>query len=251
VSTKIHHGYRIDDDLLDERSFVAAARAIFGPVYEAEYLTLAVAIATQVQDCRALAPTKPIDVDAVTIGSAGDDVPPTNPMNALSVADRVMARTHTAIRESGRRNPSFDFACEIVLLRDLGGDGGLYALFYAERSAYRDTWAGLRSVTPWPYWNTTDRPDDVTDDEWEQRRLTWDRLLPRHDPPAIRGLSWSLIADLHTTSALAVANSDPARIDMAVPSASARLRALRAAGIEVDLGDLPHVTTTTLLAGKV
>lgn len=251
MSTRIHHGYRIDDDLLDERSFVAAARGVFGPIYEAEYLTLAVAIATQVHDCRLLAAGQPIDVGAVAVGSAGDDVPPTNVMNALSVADRVMARTHAAIRDSGLRNPTFDFACEIVLLRDLGGDGGLYALLYTDRSTYRETWAGLRSVTPWPYWNSTDRPDDITYDEWEQRRLTWDRLLPCYDPPAIRGLSWSLIADLHTTSSLAVANSDPARIDMAVPSASARLRALRAAGIEVDLGDLPHVTTTTLLAGKV
>lgn len=250
MSTKIHHGYRIDDGLLDERSFVAAARGVFGPVYEADYLGLATELAAFIADCRAIDPSRDLDIGAAAIG-AGDPISASNPLPPLLIADQVMARMQRAIAESGHRNLTFDFGCEIVLLRDLAGDGALYALLYTERRSYTRQWESLRAVTPHPYWNSTDRPDDVTDDEWEQRRLTWDRLLPRHDPPAIRGLSWSLIADLHTTSALAVANSDPARIDMAVPSASARLRALRAAGIEVDLGDLPHVTTTTLLAGKV
>lgn len=33
----------------------------------------------------------------------------------------------------------------------------------------------------WSYWNNSDRPDDVSDEEWESRRASWDYAL-RHDP---------------------------------------------------------------------
>lgn len=33
----------------------------------------------------------------------------------------------------------------------------------------------------WSYWNNSDRPDDVSDEEWEIRRASWDYAL-RHDP---------------------------------------------------------------------
>lgn len=33
----------------------------------------------------------------------------------------------------------------------------------------------------WSYWNNSDRPHDVSDEEWESRRASWDYAL-RHDP---------------------------------------------------------------------
>jgi hypothetical protein len=247
VSTKIHHGYRIDDRLLDERSFVAAARGVFGPAYEADYLTVAVELASFVADCRAIDPARDLDIGAAAIG-AGDPIAASNPLPPLLIADQVMARMQRAIAESGHRNPTFDFGCEIVLLRDLAGDGALYALLYTERRSYTRQWESLRAVTPHPYWNTTDRPDDVTDDEWEQRRCTWNRLLPGYDPPSIRGLTWSLLGDGHTTSAQAVAGEDPARIEAAIPDLHRRVAAIRRAGLEVTGEQLRALTAADLLS---
>lgn len=248
MSTKIHHGYRIDDGLLDERSFVAAARGIFGPLYSAGYLAVAVPVAVHVADWRDAAPGRDLDLGAVATGDPGADVAASNELPPLWIADRVMARTHEAIQTSGRRNPAFDLSCDIVLLRDHGADGALYALLYTEHAPYRRTWESMDAVAWFGYWNSTERPDDLTEAEWDARRDTWARLLPRFDPPAIRGLSWSLIGDMHRTSLVEVAKDDPAAIEMAVPSNADRRRVLAAAGLEVDASALRDVTAEQLLA---
>lgn len=72
-------------------------------------------------------------------------------------------------------------------------DGRRYALLYdrTDRDTLTGIWEGLGVAEPWPYWNNTDRPDDVDADEWAFRHRTWDRILGE-DPPSARGLTWRL-----------------------------------------------------------
>jgi len=236
MSTKIHHGYRIDDGLIDERSIIPVLRATFEKPYLDDYVATASRWATFAMDRRQL-------------GQGLDGTPPAG-QSCLEYTDAVLAEAHLKIRRTGHRNPAADFGAEVVLLRDHDGDGALYALLFTERPSYRQAWQGLRSVSEYGYWNNTDQPDGVSDEEWAARRATWDRLLPGHRSPSTAGLSWSLLNDLHTVSATRCARTDPFQVELAIPTIEERRRVLAyEAGRPVLVADLAtKVSVEALLA---
>jgi len=48
-------------------------------------------------------------------------------------------------------------------------------------------WFAKDFVSEYGYWNNTDRPDHLTDEEWEDRAETWDAMLP--GSPAMSGFT--------------------------------------------------------------
>lgn len=67
-----------------------------------------------------------------------------------------------------------------------------YARIYTERPEYREAFLGATGATDFHYQNQSDRPDDVTDEQWEERRETWGRVMPGFEAPASFSPSWEL-----------------------------------------------------------
>jgi hypothetical protein len=105
----------------------------------------------------------------------------------LSSRAKDIAKTKT-------RDPDADVSCEACVRRY-----GL-ALLYTENEEMRKAWESLEFegepvVKPWPYWNNTDKPDDLTDEEWDRRGKDCDEALGGHGclAPAECGLSRILV----------------------------------------------------------
>lgn len=71
-----------------------------------------------------------------------------------------------------RRDRMFDHAATVTIMRCPDDPDHLYGVVYAEQAALRD--AVLATGEPYPYWDNTDRPDDVDETEWELRAGRWE-----------------------------------------------------------------------------
>lgn len=106
--------------------------------------------------------------------------------NAESIARVIAAKTfcrekYLAQASSPRRN-MFDFDVSLSV-REL--DGRFYIIPYADMMV-RGVFSFLKAdprLRDFAYWNNTDKPDDVSERSWAERRRTWDRLLKQ---PRIR-----------------------------------------------------------------
>lgn len=186
MSTKIFNGYRISDCAHTAHlfQFVTDLRAALLPVYRAAYAALVAELAVSAADGGWL--DIPDDW-----GLFGDGL-----WSPLAYADMAATKAHQEIRRTGRRAPAFDLQCEVGMVPDPADPRTAYALLYTERDDYREVFEAQPGVRPWPYWNNVDRPDDVTEAEWDERREVWDRVLG-DEAPARRGLCWEMIGDHH------------------------------------------------------
>lgn len=97
---------------------------------------------------------------------------------------------HRRSREKAHKH-QLDRDVSVTFVSDPADTAWTLALLYTTHEPYEQAWEALDGVEPWPYWNVTDRPDDVSEDEWEQRRQAWDRAIGWM-PPALVGVSWEL-----------------------------------------------------------
>lgn len=93
------------------------------------------------------------------------------------------------VEQTHQRDPSIDMSCEVVLLPHASG---LYGIAYAENRAIENAFFASEGIERFAYWNNTDRPDDVTEEDWGARRRLWHALLPGSGVPAECGLSRKL-----------------------------------------------------------
>lgn len=58
-----------------------------------------------------------------------------------------------------------------------GPDRWMYALVHCQRQEYRDAFATIPGVQRFTYWTGSDRPSDVTAQQWTERREAWRPLI--------------------------------------------------------------------------
>ena len=184
MSTKIYTGYQLDapDGVAALFAWQAALVVALREAYQAEYLRTTASIAVGLHD----------------VARAGKS-PTLKAGSPLLTATSTLDAAHRSIRETQRRNPQLDFECQYVLLADPQDPEHLYAILYTERDAYTEIFAHAPGVRYFGYWNNTDRPADVSDDDWTARGATWDRVVG-YASPASRGLSFELLGSYHTAT---------------------------------------------------
>lgn len=99
-----------------------------------------------------------------------------------------------------------DTSCSVVFLDDPGDPGWTYVKVFSESSRLRDAVVAGTPLVDFSYWNNSDGPDDVTDAEWEERRVAWDRVLPGWTAPARVGATWE--SDANRMLVLSVRNNE-------------------------------------------
>ena len=75
------------------------------------------------------------------------------------------------------RDPLFDLECGLNLW--IHDDGRLYIMPIGEHWIAESLDNPPEPVENYAYWNNTDRPDDVTEDEWHDREATWEEVCLR------------------------------------------------------------------------
>lgn len=79
---------------------------------------------------------------------------------------------------------------EVVYLRH-PETGETYCFVYADNDmlqVFEETFG-----EPFSYWNNSDKPDDLTDDEWEGRLRTWEQVFNLDRPALSQGLSHKVL----------------------------------------------------------
>lgn len=184
MSTKLHHGYRLRVAPSELFVFFDTTRASIDAQYRRRYYSLLVSLATDRADRFLRGEPAPADE------TASDPLG----VHPLARAGLYLDAAQREIERTGQRNPAYDLACDVTIIADPANPADLYALFFAEYSGYVDVWSSLAGVESFAYWNNTDHPAELTDDEWDQRAATWDRVLRGcNAAPASLGATWSLL----------------------------------------------------------
>jgi len=110
--------------------------------------------------------------------------------NHLSRAYGEVQERILEIGRSNTRDPEVDTSFDVVICED-----GTHAvlLSFTEHSAWFTDLLSLPGAEDFSYWDGTDRPDDVTEEDWATRRRTYERILSRdpHGRPAGCGVTLS------------------------------------------------------------
>lgn len=199
MSTRLGNGYRTRAGI-DLLGLCERARVVFDPIRDR-------------LDAARLAEIATLGIDDA---NASGSTLPKRPLRAAARAYRTEQE-----KEDSRYTWHDPHRAALWFGRDrLGGDVAI--LLVAGTTAYNDAFSSLVDVQPYPYWDGTDRPPDVSAAEWAQRRRFWDSVFPTGRYGDAR-LQW----DLRTGSddgldrvanelmGLAAANA-PARHDRAV-----------------------------------
>jgi len=169
MSIKIHHGYRLAEDI-DPFTFITAAREVLDPVRDGLDAALLATGAARLID----------------VADLSGKPRPESPV-AQSYADHLSDQDKLGPARRGH-DPH---RCELAFGRDpFTGRHGV--LLYADSPAMTEAFEALSDVEEYGYWNNTDRPDGVSAAQWQDRSDFWGRTLPGHRPPVETTLSWSL-----------------------------------------------------------
>lgn len=220
MSTKIFNGYRIRLDGRPRGLFdvVDSLRELWQPIGEEVWFHRLIEVAVQIFDGSRDPERKP------------EDGTRTSPLIEASV---IEAREYHARTVGDGPN---DLQATVCFLSDTMGAPAdeevlIYALLFVRHDRFRGAFEGLSGVEPWPYWDSTDRPSKVPEEEWAHRRAVWGRLLG-YDAPAERGVSFELCRDNFARGVYRL--REPGELERHLPTDEQRARwlATRQAGKE-------------------
>lgn len=158
MSTKIYSGFRMETDSLAE-----AARIIekFRPWIQAQADIV-------------------LDTFMANMAASG-----ASDEEASSTWDKLRLQA----RRTGERISHVDTDCSIVLIP---AHGHILGMFYSAHSAWYQAWCQHEGVHEYSYWNNSDAPDDMPEQEWDARKRAWEFLSP--DPVAMQGFAIELMS---------------------------------------------------------
>lgn len=84
------------------------------------------------------------------------------------------------VEKTKRRDPLVDTEFTLVVMPYPAGNMVL-GIAYSEQQDWLKQFKDLPWVEEYAYWNNTDRPDEVTDEEWEAREKAWNEVT-KADP---------------------------------------------------------------------
>ena len=91
--------------------------------------------------------------------------------NTSSIVDNYLNNKRKEIKNTGLRDPEFDFECSLVIIPK--EDKHLACLF-TERKSFTKIWEELPIVREYGYWNNSDKLETVSEKAWEQRKVDWE-----------------------------------------------------------------------------
>lgn len=176
MSTSIHNGYNFGkQDVFALRSTISE---LFRPVLLEAIHSRPVANAVEMYDKLQSKNEKLIQEVYRAATSLGIDSEPLTWFDLYRVAvDKD--------RQDDFWDPQHEHNLEVAFLQD-EKTKNIFAMVYGSRES-REHFDSVYSEFEYSYWNNTDRPDDLSEAEWKERKVTWDRLLG-HNSPKVSGL---------------------------------------------------------------
>lgn len=84
------------------------------------------------------------------------------------------------VRHTSQRDPEVDTQFQLCVYPRPGFIFG--SVFCEMNSPFYEKWRELPGVKDFSYWNNTDRDEDVSEEEWDERKRWWDEIrMPAMD----------------------------------------------------------------------
>lgn len=159
MSTKIHSGYILAPGT-DPFEFSRRLRQAMDPIRDRLDAALAARLIAERLD-RSILAGEPLAGDA--------------PVKAYL----EWRKEQEGLKESERGHDPHRFEASIG---DDPATGRLHLLVFADKSEYEEALEDVEGVEEYGYWNNTDRPEGVSEEEWDARRDAWGRVMPSGVP---------------------------------------------------------------------
>lgn len=104
-------------------------------------------------------------------------------MVLLKIKDRIVD-----VQIKNKYDPDYDFKCQLQLFPM---DNKILAMYFGNKDI-RDLIAGSEYFIDYHYQNETDRPEEVSDEEWRQREKDWREVIGPNYVPTSHGFSVNL-----------------------------------------------------------
>ena len=113
-----------------------------------------------------------------------------SPENPLSRAYASVRQRVEEIARTDQRDPEVDARFDVVLCDD---GAHVIAMSFTEHDEWFRDLLSLPGAEDFCYWNGSDRPEQVSAEDWDMRRRTYERILSRdpHSRPAGCGVTLS------------------------------------------------------------
>lgn len=170
MSVKLFNGYQIKNmTLLELQEFTLVVREKLEDIFEGLYHQKLADLCCAILDNQAIKTEEEFAkfIKHRCEGVVKKDAP-------YFIAQRIIREHHRRIKATEERDPSYDFGCEMVIIPI---KGKILMLLYTEQSAYEKAIESLPEVTPYPYWNNTDPPEELTEAQWDERENDWNLAL--------------------------------------------------------------------------
>jgi hypothetical protein len=107
-------------------------------------------------------------------------------MNAYSLAENMWNKMRSELMRTGLRNHAVDTDFQIVVFPY---QDKFLGIVYTENGKWFKQWLSMPGVSEYGYWNNTDQPDNISDEEWEVRSEVWDEVLGDLGIPSMVGFT--------------------------------------------------------------
>ncbi len=111
----------------------------------------------------------------------------------MEVCDRVHK-----VKTTQRRDPEIDFMFDISVFPL---DGDILGIMFCEHEPLKGLWMSQKGIEDYHYQDSTDRPEQIPEAEWDQRREDWDKVLG-WETPAQQGFSHTIFSEFDSTPRL-------------------------------------------------
>lgn len=112
--------------------------------------------------------------------------------NFLSKAAAEFRDELDEVAKTGRRNAMVDFDFKVEIMPH---DGKLYGMVFTEQSWRKELLAN-DWVSDFGFWDSTDKPETLSDLEWEDRERIWEGILAPDHVPAKHGVEMNLTLNI-------------------------------------------------------
>lgn len=234
MSTKIFNGYILPHLSLGElHEFLLRFRSLISDKAQEGIDRLHASISTDIIDSLA------IDGYSIASGEAKQYHMIEGKVVPLTAAYCNVASRQREVEKTGLRDPAYDYSCSLSFCP---ADGGILALLFTEQNEFEEAWESMDEVTPFGYWDNTDEPNDITQEEWENRRRIWDKALGETGVPAHRFFEFDCIGKS------SISPSKASELVKYVPSRDDRInRVVRNIAVEDSLGDAVTKSISNLM----
>lgn len=192
MSTKIYDGKKLPNmSVLELHQFCKKLKSKLLPIANVEYYKLVAKISQSAYVY--LATGQNICDYTVDMPKLGNSLDQTSKYELLSFAreqaSKLVANTSAAIRRiDSEPDADFDVSICVFPLSDK-----ILCIPYANHDALHDELFKTEEFEEYGYWNNTDKPLNLTDDEWHQRKCDWDDALPGIGVPRDCGMLFKII----------------------------------------------------------